>query len=195
MKRFFDEYFKMIMYTVFGLILVMSSYMIIVNIHHYRELSTKINVSEADVDYINYKNNVNDIDELLNKYSKKDTKLFMALNNARVMLKTSGVFRLMPNTKLEYHDLYQLNDYFLNDLINDSWVMRLKEVNKNKNYDEMITILTNSSKYLDTHFIDNGLTLYDSYNESKIRDDYETILKNYLYFSNIILNMSRTLGG
>ena len=183
MKGLCDEYYKVIIYTIIGLIFTMSIYMIIINVHHYKSLSSQVTVNEADNDYINYKKNINEIESNLKKNNKLDSTL--------AILKNGGVFRLVPKTNITYRDLYELNDYFINNLINKCWVEKLKNINKDKSNDEMIEILINNANYLNSHFIDNGLTLYDSYNENKIQDDYYQILKNYLAFSNIVLSMSK----
>lgn len=183
MKRVNDEYLKIIIYIVFSIILVISTYFIIINIRHYKALSREVVVSEADTLYTNFKKNVNDIENRLN--NRNITSLKRTLN----VLKDGGVFRLIPNTKLTYYDLYNLNDYFINDIINNCWVTNLKAINKNKNNDEMINVLINNSEYLEDHFTNNGLTLYDSYSETNIQNDYKLVLNNYLAFSRIILRM------
>ena len=189
MKKYFDDGLTIIIYTMCGLTLVMASYLIMINICHYKALSYKVTVSEADADYVNYKKNVNDIEDILNKYSNKNNSLYQFLNITKIALKDDSVFRLIPNTQLGYYELYELNDYFINDLINKMWVSNLKLINKNKSNNDMIEILTNNSENLNNHFIDNGLTLYDSYNENRIQTDYHAILENYLAFSNVILNI------
>ena len=185
MKRLSDEYYKVILYTLIGLIFTISIYMIIINIHHYKSLSSQITVNEADSEYVNYKKNINEIEFNLKKRQNN------SLNNTLAILKNGGVFRLIPKTKITYHNLYELNNYFINNLINRCWIENLKSINKDRENDKMIDILISNANYLNSHFIDNGLTLYDSYNENKIQDDYYLILKNYLAFSNIILSMSK----
>ena len=180
MKRVNDG-LKVIIYIVFGLIFIISTYLIIINVHHYKALSYKITVSEADNNYKSFKDNVNNIESKLNNYldNKKITPLKKTLN----VLKDGGVFRLIPNSKITYDDLYQLNDYFMNNVINNLWVTDLKKIN------DIISFLVNNSEYLNSHFLDNGLTLYDSYSENTILNDYEMILKNFLSFSKVILSM------
>lgn len=188
MKGLYDEYYKIIFYAIVTVIFAISIYIIVLNIHHYQALSYPITVSEADLDYSNYKENINNIEYNLKK--NVNHKSYSSLNSTLTILKNGGVFRLIPKSKLTYRDLYELNDYFINDLINNCWFQKLKSLNKNELNDAMITILINNSEYLNNHFIDNGLTLYDSYNENRIYDDYHVILKNYLAFSNIIISMS-----
>ena len=183
MKRVNDEYLKIIIYAILSIILVLSAYFIIINIRHYKALSQDVMVSEADTLYTDFKNNVNGIENKLN--NKNITSLTRSLN----VLKDGGVFRLIPNTKLTYYDLYNLNDYFMNDIINNCWISNLKSINKDKSNEEMINVLISNSEYLEEHFTNNGLTLYDSYSETNIQNDYKLVLNNYLAFSRIILRM------
>lgn len=186
MKRVNDEYFKKIICVVFGLVFIISMYFIIINIRHYKALLQKVTVSEADANYISFKENISYIEDKLNHYSNSNgTSLKRTLN----VLKNGGVFRLLSHTKLSYFDLYNLNDYFMNNVINDCWISDLKGLNNSKTNDQIINVLINNSTYLENHFIDNGLTLYDSYSENSIQNDYEMILNNYLSFSNVLISI------
>ena len=193
MKTIIDEYFKIIIYTILGIVLILSSYMIIINIHHYRSLSKQVVVSEIDNDYTNYRKKVNDIGEILSKNA--DNKAYSYLNDTYKVLKDGGVFRLMPKTKLTYRNLYELNDYFMNDIINNCWVLKLKGINKDSVNEKMMTLLINNSKYLNNHFLNNGLTLYDTLSDNLIQDDYDLILKNYDTFVDVVFNIYNSLGG
>ncbi len=195
MKRVTREIIDIAMYTLFGVILIMSSYMILINVRHQKALSMQVVVSEADIDYSEYKKTINDIEDVLNKHSNTNDKLFIALNNTLSILKNDGVFRLLPKSRLEYHDLYELNDYFINSIINNCWFSQLNLLNKNTSFEQEITLLTSSSQYLNSFFIDNGLSLYDSSNKDRIIDSYQAILKNYVSFAKIILAISANLGG
>ncbi len=193
MKSFFGEYYKVVMYTIFGLMIVLSCYTIIINIHHYHSLKDTVSVSELDSNYKIYKNNVTLIEESVDKISDKDIKT--SFNNIVAILKKDGVFRLVPNRKLEYHDLYNLNDYFIEELINEIWVSNINKLDISKEYQEEINLLINNSGYMNSYLIKNGLLLYDDRNSQKIIDDYHFILNNYSMFSSIILKISNSLGG
>lgn len=186
MKRVNDEYLKKIICVVFGLVFVISMYFVIINIRHYEALSQKVTVSDADTSYIKFKENISHVENKLNHYSdSKGTSLQRTLN----VLKNGGVFHLLSHTELSYYDLYKLNDYFMNNVINDCWVSNLKGLNNNKTNDQLVNALINNSTYLDNHFINNSLTLYDSYSENSIQNDYEMILNNYLSFSDVLLSI------
>lgn len=189
------EYLKMVMYTIFCLMLVVSSYTIILNIHHYKSLSNIIAVSEIDSDYSKYKENVVLIEEKLNNHSNSSDKLYISLEKTANYMKKSGVFRLVPKAKLTYKDLYELNDYFIEELINNCWIHSIKELDISIKYQEVINMLVNNSNYINSIFTNNSLILYDDTLDNKIADNYHFILKNYLMYSNVILNLCNELGG
>ena len=195
MKGVLNNYLKAIMYTFFGILLAVSTYIIIFNIHNYLGLSSSVKVSEIDSDYSKYKDNVNLIEEKIKNHHEIDDKLYLALSKVVNNLKKNGVFRLVPNTELKYQDLYELNDYFLEELINNGWIHNLKELDVSKKYQDTITILTKNSIYLESVFANNSLILYDDGLDNKVEDDYHYILNNYLMYSNVILHICDELGG
>ena len=134
------EYLKNFLYFAFFIVLIVSSYLIIVNIKHYEVISDKVIVSEEDI--ASYKNNVNKIEEYVNKTS--DTTLKSAVN----ILKSDGLYKIMPNTKLSYRDIYELNNYFLNSVTNDGWITSFRKLNKDKGNDTSVTLLVTSANYL-----------------------------------------------
>ncbi len=194
MKALFGEHLKMVMYIIFGILLIMSSYIIILNIHHYKSLSVNISVSELDSDYSKYKDNIVLIEEKLITY-KSDDKLYLALTKTVNNMKKNGVFRLVPKSKLNYKNLYELNDYFMEELINNSWVHNIQELNISNKYQNTIDMLVSNSNYINSIFNSNSLILFDGKLNNKIDDNYHFILRNYLMYSNVILDMCNELGG
>ena len=194
MKKGTDEYLKILMYTIFGILFSMSTYLIVLNIHHYNSLSSVVVVSEIDNDYSKYKNNVNEIEEKINKIDENN-EIFRGLSKIFSNMKNGGVFRLIPNTKLKYKDLYNLNDYFMEELINNGWIYNIKDNKTSMKYQSTIDMLSNNSKYLNSVFINNSLILYDDKLDNKINDSYHLILSNYLMYSDVLLNICNELGG
>ena len=193
MKEFLGDLLKMAMYTTFGLLLIIASYVIIINISHYRNLTKYVNVSEADSDYSTYKDNVNLIEEKIAKITNKKSDEYLALNNITNAMKNNGVFRLVPKTKLSYHELYELNDYYMEELVN-GWYHNIQNIESSQKYQELITMLARNSEYLNHVFTSNSLILYDSKLDNKIDDNYQFILNNYLMYSEIILNICNEIG-
>ena len=193
MKSLIGEYYKVVLYTIFGLMIVMSSYCIILNIHHYNAISSEVTVSDIDTDYKEYINNINKIEDKVSKLA--DSELLRNIKSTVEVMKKSGVFRLIPKTKLSYHDLYDLNDYFIERLINDCWVRYFNMTKLGSSHNDIANMLISNANYINSHLTDNSLTLYDSKDDSKIIDDYHFIVRNYVMYSNIILDLCNSLGG
>lgn len=187
MKTIFNDVIKIVLYLILGMLLVMSSYIIILNINHYNSLSSSVVVSEADNDYLKYKENIKSLEEINNL----DSKLTKVLD----IMKKDGVYRLIPKTKLTYKDLYVLNDYFINELINNGWVSIIQDYSISNKYQETITLLVNNSNYLNAIFNNNSLSLFDSKLNNSIEDNYHFILSNYLTYSKLVLSIGNELGG
>ena len=194
MKAVLNNYLKIAMYTIFGILFAMSAYVIILNVCHYRSLKDTVIVSEADNDYSKYKDNITLIEEKLNNYSKEG-KLYTSLSKSVDVMKKNGVFRLVPKTELNYTKLYELNDYFLEELINNNWLVNIKELDISHKYQDTINLLSKNSVYLNSILTNNSLILYDNSLDTRIEDNYHFILSNYKAYSNIILDMCNELGG
>jgi hypothetical protein len=110
-------------------------------------------------------------------------------------MKKDGVYRLIPKTELSYQDLYTLNDYFMEELINNGWVSNIIKLDVSSKYQNIIMMLVNNANYLNAVFTNNGLTLYDGNLDNKIEDNYHFILSNYMMYSNVILDICNELGG
>ena len=67
MKEFLKEYLEIIIYAVCGILIIFSSYTIIININHARYLNKTILISDLDGDYKNYKENVIKIEKIINE--------------------------------------------------------------------------------------------------------------------------------
>ena len=191
MKTIFNDYIKIVIYLICGILVVMSSYIIILNVNHYNSLLASTVVSEIDNDYLKYKDNIELIEEFVNNSNNSNGKLTKVLE----IMKKDGVYRLIPKTKLNYKNLYNLNDYFMEELINNGWVSNLKSLDESNKYQDTITLLVNNSKYLNDVLTNNSFTLYDSNLDNSIEDNYHFILSNYRMYANVILNICNELGG
>ena len=191
MKTILNDSIKIVMYLIFGLLLIMSSYIIISNILHYQSLASEVIVSEVDNDYLEYKNNINLIEEIIQK-DTSNSKIVSSLSMALDSMKRKGVFRLIPKSKLNSKDIYELNDYFMEELINDNWISHIKEFEISNKYQDMVMILVNNSKYLNKVLTKNSSSFHLG---SSIEDDYHYLLNNYLVYSKVILNICNELGG
>ena len=195
MKSLFDEYYKILMYTIFGIILVMSSYIIILNIHHYNSLNSTIIVSEIDSAYQKFMNNVTKLENNINDKMVGNDNIKLYFSKTLTILKNGGVFRILPHTKLKYNDLYNLNTYFIEELINKCWVSVFQNLDISKEYHDIVSVLINNANYMNDYLSKDSLILHESSNESRIINDYHMIINNYAMFSNVILDMNNSLVG
>ena len=193
MKTLFKEYLDIVMYTICGVLLVLSSYNILINYNHATYLNKKVVVSDNDTDYRIYKENVLKIENKLNKMNSS-SKTYYSLHNTLSLMKNDGVYRLLPGSKLGYYELYTLNNYFIETIVNSGWISSLKQINSfNSNLnDSFINVLINSSNYINKEILNNSNYHYDVKNNEirkTIDEEYNAILANYKNFSNLILEL------
>lgn len=190
MKAFLKEYLDIIIYTICGILIIFSSYNIIINIKHANYINNKVTVSDIDNNFKKFKDNVIKIEN----FAQDDKSLDIVLR----LLKNDGIYKLLPGDKLGYTDLYHLNNYFIDSLINNGYISNLKINEKINNtiYEKYMNNLIYDANYITRELENNSNYQYDVFN-NKIRDtiveEYQMILKNYLDFSYIILEMCGNL--
>lgn len=192
MKKFLKEYFEIIIYTISGLLIILSSYNIIINVNHAKYLNQEVYVSTIDVDLTAYKDNVI---KIIDKVDEKDNTI---LKKIIPLLKNDGLFKVIPGDKLSYHDLDELNCYFIEKLINEGYISNIKTSNEFNNdmYDEIINNIIFNSSYLDRELRNNSNYHYDVHNNevrNEITEIYKMILRNYKEYTYVILEMCDNL--
>ena len=191
MKKILDEYLEIVIYTICGIILVFSSYLIIINIKHATYIDQIVSVSIMDDDLLTYKENIIKLESNL----ESNNNIF--LNKVLMLLKNDGLYKKIPGDKLNYQDLYSLNNYFIDVIINEGYFSNLK-INENISdiYDKYVSMLIYNSKYINRELENNSNFHYDVLN-NEIRDSinevYQMILHNYKEFSYILLEMCGSL--
>ena len=110
-------------------------------------------------------------------------------------------------TKIGYYEVYELNNYFINTLmdkcmtnnltwlINDEKVLKTSFSKKIENYVLVTDILTNNATYVKDELRDNSSYYYNTaISNSMVRNNlnssYRLILRNYDDFSKIIYDLS-----
>ena len=68
MKKFITDYLNIIIYCILGLVLMIASFYLFINYYHSEEVKTTIYVSDTDAKYLNYKQNIETLDNNLTKY-------------------------------------------------------------------------------------------------------------------------------
>lgn len=198
MKTFIKEYLGVIIYTICGLLIVLSSYNIFININHYSFLQHKVTVRDIDANYKEYKENVLQIENNLFN-SQKNNGMYNVLSITLKLMKEDGAYRLLPGDKLGYNELYTLNEYFINSLINDGWITNLKSVNTFNNTfnNEYMNVLISNANYVNKELQNNSNFHYDVKDNdirNTIQEEYKYILGNYKNFSSFVLELSKKLG-
>ncbi len=191
MKNFLKEYTNIIIYSISGVMLVLGSYNILINVNHASFINRKIVVRDIDNDFKIFKDNVLQIENLLLNGNIKNDK---AISKTLSLLKKDGVYRLLPSDELNYGDLYKLNNYFLENIINEGWISSLKQNSdiNNKLNNEYVDILIKNANYLNKELLNNSNYHYDVKN-NEVRDvmmeEYLFILENYKSFSSFVLEL------
>ena len=191
MKNFLKEYTNIIIYSISGVMLVLGAYNILINVNHASFINRKIVVRDIDNDFKIFKDNVLQIENLLLNGNVKNDK---AISKTLSLLKKDGVYRLFPGDELNYGDLYKLNNYFLENIINEGWISSLKQNSdiNNKLNNEYVDILIKNANYLNKELLNNSNYHYDVKN-NEVRDvmmeEYLFILENYKSFSSFVLEL------
>ena len=196
MKKFLNDYYNYFLYTICIIIFIISIYNIVINVRHSLYLNEKIVVSDIDDKYKSLKDNILQIEDNIEKNNHKE--LVNQLSQTLALMKNDGVFRLMPGDKLSYLDLYNLNNYFIDVLINEGWMFRLSQIDElNNDYNkEYIDILIKNADYLNKELTNNSNFEY-TFNKNirdTIKEEYQYILNNYQKFSFLIMKISSEMG-
>lgn len=197
MKKILKEYLNIVINSIIGVMLILSTYSILININHASFINKTIVVREIDNDFKIFKDNVLKIENLL--LSSKVKKNSDLISKTLLVLKKDGVYRLLPGDKLKYSDLYELNNYFLEMIINEGWISTLKQNDKiNNNFNnEYMNVLIKNANYLNKELLNNSNYYYDVKN-NEIRDvlmeEYLFILENYKSFSSFVLELCNENG-
>lgn len=192
MKFSLKEYLNILVYSISGVILVLGVYNIIINVNHALFIDKKIIVREIDNDFKTFKDNVLEIEKLLKSGKIKNNEI--EISQILSLLKKDGVYRLLPGDELKYGDLYKLNNFFIESLINDGWIKNLKQDERinNKYNNNYMDVLINNANYLNKELVNNSNYHYDVKN-NELRDvlmeEYLFILKNYKGYSLFILEL------
>ena len=215
MKKFIAEYLHIIAYTAVGLVFVISSFYLVMNYYHSRELSAPLYIRNSDSNYGNYISKIEEIKTNLETFSKKSNKdnesreLYGKLASCNAVLGGEGTLAtLKPGTYYKPVDVYKLGSKFQTDLLNICWAIHLSYLIG----DEAPTKFKTTAPYIKNTIdalaskveysldeIQNNSSYYFNTNitASTIRDplavDYENIASSYNEFADIILNLSKDI--
>ena len=194
MRAFLEEYIDIVVYAFCGLILALGSYNIIINVNHSKYINQKIVVRDVDSNFKEYKDNLSLIEIEKNKVD--DYKMVNDINKLLDLMKSDGAYRLFPKDNLSVIDLYNLNNYFIDTIINDGWTTIFKKYSDNKVSDDLIKSLINNYEYINKELLNNSNYSFNLKNDlrDEMQEKYNGILNNYCLFSRLILNMVKEMG-
>lgn len=179
------------LYTLCSIIAIISIYTLILNFHQFKGVNEKIKVSNLDNDYAKYKDNVTKLENYLSNYKgDKENKEYRILNETLNILKKDNVYALVPNSTLTIADIYELNNYFIENMYNKSWVVGLVNLNKSEVNQEFINTILNNANYIHSILLKNSNVYYSNDTKSL----YNLVLKNYYDYSFVVLNICDNLG-
>jgi len=223
MKAFFGEYVKIISRSIMGLIFGLGFFYILLNAFHASSIDKSVYVSESDVYYSNYMNNVMQIKKNLDSYRYDSNKFAFGMPTLqKISSEISSCYNILNSKEailgysegmeIGYKEVYNLNNYFINDLSDEyfvsnlSWVLRDDELKNSTfgkrvaNYNAINDILAYNGSYLKDELRDNSSYYYNtSISNAMIRDNlnssYRMVARNYYDFSQIVLDLSEYLVG
>ena len=215
MKKFIKEYLNIIAYSITGLILVITSFYLIMNYYHYEEVKTTIYVSENDINYQGYKDKLEKIKTNLNVFSKSkitDTKLRAIYNKLSTCSSVLGGNNTLANIPTNHYftskEVYDLGSKFQTDVLNICWALHLSyitEENTDYRFKEVAPYIKNSVGIISSQVnfalseIQNNSSYFYTTNitSSTIRNylssDFTSIAKAYNDFADIVLSLSEQL--
>lgn len=204
MKKSVKEYLKGVIYLLASLLIIITSYNIIINIFHMKTINSNVLINNYYDEYYQYKSNVNDIVNLLNNNSKKSNNvLYRSLIVCLNSLKKDKMYNYSFNQTLNNLDLYEINEDFINNIIDNSWYSNLNVIDWDsiklseykKEIDHTMSLLIFNSQYLknELRYNDNyHYSLSSNYND-ELDNHYKMILNNYNQYTKIILELSKYL--
>ena len=215
MKKYYIKYLTYFSNLLMLFLLLISFSFIYDNYRHALYLDDVIKVTDNDIYIKDYRKNIEKIHNNLDNYQynggkyldtyENVTELKQSLDTCLRHFEDNGLSKLNDGDELKYKDIYDLNNYFYNSLVNDCWVTNLNKVNLQSSFfkrtylfQEEINILLNNSKGIKTRMLANSLYSYGSINSkymiyNPLIEDYNDVSKIYDDMSKIILDYSNYL--
>lgn len=136
MKKMLLEYINIFAYALTGLVFGFSFFLLFINFYHYRELSTKVDVSSEVIaneqktqeKLEKIKTNINSYQQ--NSYQGKNNvydmnSIQIKLNNCVKVFESNEYKELASKQSIELSDVYKLGKFYQNNILNDCVVMQL----------------------------------------------------------------------
>lgn len=136
MKKMLLEYINIFAYALTGLVFGFSFFLLFLNFYHYKELSTKIDVSsEVVANDQKTKEKLEKIKTNINSYQQNSyqgrnniydmNSIQIKLNNCVKVFESDEYKELASKQTVELRDVYKLGKFYQNNILNDCVVMQL----------------------------------------------------------------------
>ena len=217
MKNLLVDYFKVIIYTVIGFVLVVSSFYLLINYYHSEELKRTVFISSNDNNYIDYQEKIKRITNNLEKFKSKNNHtteenlLYESIFNCQMVMQEAGTFGHIPvNINFTNKNVYDLGSKFQSRVYNVCWAQNLSSIanfNHNSKFyiafepiNKSVSLLSNQNQYALKELENNSSYFYSTNISSYIirnylETDYEIIVSSYNSFADIVLYLSELLNG
>lgn len=221
MKEFVKEYVKIIINVACAILFGLGFYNILINVFHQNYIDQTLVVGNLHSDYNAFHDNIVEIEKNLKRYNFDENKFSYDITTMETLrgkisycmtfLKNEkGLYGVGTNTPIKTYDLYSINHYFVQSVVDECWTLGMSFINhSDKEYDgyfgemfprytKSIAGLVENSKYVRGELLSNSRYHYGTdVSRSTIRNDmlaqYDFIVRNYLDFSDIILEVSEYL--
>ena len=154
MKKVLLEYLKVFGYAVTGLIFGLSFFLLFLNFYHAREVNLVVDVTaDEQANAQNIQNKLNVVKQNSASYNQKTYRgshsiydmngVQIRLNRCVEVLEGEKAKQLTSKTKVTLKDVYDLNYFYRNDILNDCVVMQLNAFSSNSTmYQELSSLAT-----------------------------------------------------
>lgn len=221
MKEPLTKTLKVVVTCLTVALFVLGIYYTIINILHASYLKETHTINELDENYVSFQENLSKIETNLKKYKYANDKfaynkktlgeLSEGINKCLYSLKSNdGLAQYKIDDKVGYQELAKLNNYFLNNIVNECWILSLGFITLNPDsykgylnesftsYNRLVNLLVDNADYLNEEFNNNSSYHYSNdYFQIRVFDEinrkYTMVTRNYQELSNIILEISNYL--
>ena len=219
MKKMLLEYINIFAYALTGLVFGFSFFLLFLNFYHYKELSTKIDVSsEVVANDQKTKEKLEKIKTNINSYQQNSyqgrnniydmNSIQIKLNNCVKVFESDEYKELASKQTVELRDVYKLGKFYQNNILNDCVVMQLNTfIDEDNSFN--IESLKNIRPFIKTtineqlssnSYITSNLESADNYyftndiSKSSIfflaKDSYNSINTNYQNTLDLLVELS-----
>ena len=187
MKSLFNDFLKLFANCILVICLIMASFLLVINIYHYKELSyvyyKNMNESQVYSNYINKKNDIKNKIDILND-SEIGSKLKQIYTECYNSIENSSFNKFVNKSNFILKDAYDANAELKDDLSNKCFFnisYSIKNMKENEKISEDLTMIDN---YITTHrdiVMSNNSFLFNHLLSNSIYTFVTDVTRNSIY--------------